>query len=162
MKRYQIATAAAFIVVAAVAMIDSRASALPDPTGTFPGGLGPGFYPFWASFVVAVASVVVAARARREVEPETAEGVFNGRAGVTAVLAIGVPMALIVVLLPYLGFYIVTALYMGGFARFIGRYRWYWALLIAVAFPLAIYLGFENGFRVSLPKSIFYTMGLPF
>ena len=160
MRRYQIATAAALIVVAVVAMIDGRASALPDPTGTFPGGLGPGFYPFWASFVVAVAAVVVAWQARTQ--PEPAEGVFNGREGIIAVLAIGVPMALIVVLLPYLGFYIVTALYMGGFALFIGRYRWYWALLIAIAFPLAIYLGFENGFRVSLPKSIFYTMGLPF
>ena len=47
------------ILIAAVAMFDSRASALPDPTGKFPGGLGPGFYPFWSAAMIAGAAVVV-------------------------------------------------------------------------------------------------------
>ena len=50
------------IVIAAVAMFDSRASALPDPTGTFPGGLGPGFYPFWSAAMIEIAIVMIAWR----------------------------------------------------------------------------------------------------
>lgn len=154
------ATAAALMAVAVVAMIDSRASALPDPTGTFPGGLGPGFYPFWAAFVVFASGGWVAWRARRL--PPSEQPVFAGRRGVGALAAIGLPMIAIVALLPTLGFYVITALYMGLFARLIGRYRWYWSLTIAVAFPLVVYLAFENGFRVSLPKSVLYQMGFPF
>ena len=36
------------MVVAAVAMIDSRAGAMVDTTGREPGGVGAGFYPFWS------------------------------------------------------------------------------------------------------------------
>ena len=52
MRPYQVATAAAFALLAAVAMIDSRAGALVDRTGTQPGGIGAGFYPFWSAAIV--------------------------------------------------------------------------------------------------------------
>ena len=141
------------MVIAAVAMFDVRASALPDPTGTWPGGLGPGFYPFWSAFTVFAASVWVAYRALTE--PQPAEGVFADRRSVMAVVTLGVPMIAAVALLSTLGLYIVTGAYMGFFALAIGRFKPWWALAIAIAFPLLIYLAFEVGFRVPLPKSIF-------
>jgi hypothetical protein len=49
---------------------------------------------------------------------------------------------------------------MGLFARWIGRYRWIWVVLIMVLMPAAIYATFELGFRVSLPKSFLYDAGL--
>jgi len=148
------------IVIAAVAMFDSRASALPDPTGTFPGGLGPGFYPFWSAAMVAGAALFVILR--YQVLAGDTQGVFAKREAWVAPLKIALPMIVAVAALEWLGFYIVTALYMGFFARFIGGYRWYWVLAIAVLFPLVIYLAFERGFRVSLPKSVFYEQGFPF
>jgi len=91
-------------------MIDSRAGALVDRTGTQPGGIGAGFYPFWSAAIV-----------------------------------------------------LACASYMGLFARWIGHYRWIWVVVIAVAMPVAIYATFEVGFRVSLPKSFLYDLGvLPF
>jgi hypothetical protein len=147
------------IVIAAVAMFDSRASALPDPTGRFPGGLGPGFYPFWSAALIAGAALVVVYR--WYFAADTAEGVFAKREAWTAPLKIALPMIVAVGLIEWLGFYFVTALYMGFFARFIGRYRWVWVLLIAVAFPTLLYFAFEKGFRVSLPKSILYEQGFP-
>jgi putative tricarboxylic transport membrane protein len=148
------------IVIAAVAMFDSRASALPDPTGTFPGGLGPGFYPFWSAAMIAGAALFVIFRSRA-IAGE-AQGVFAKRESWVAPLKIALPMVVAVGLIEWLGFYIVTALYMGFFARFIGSYRWYWVVVIAIVFPLVIFLGFERGFRVSLPKSVFYEQGFPF
>lgn len=147
------------ILIAAVAMIDSRASALPDPTGKFPGGLGPGFYPFWSAVLIAGAALVVIYRWYRSAD--TAEGVFVRREAWTAPLKIAVPMMVAVASIEWIGFYFVTGLYMGFFARFIGRYRWIWVVAIAVVFPALIYLSFEKGFRVSLPKSWLYEQGFP-
>ncbi len=147
------------MVIAAVAMFDGRRSAIPDTSGTAPGGLGPGFYPFWAAFVVFAAAAWVGYRALVTAQPP--EGPFPERRSVLAILTLGIPMAVAVALIPTLGFYVVTALYMGFFAAAIGHYKWYWVAAIAVGFPLAIYLAFETGFRVSLPKSVFYD-ALPF
>jgi hypothetical protein len=151
-----VATAAVLIGVAAVAMFDVRASALPDPTGGWPGGLGPGFYPFWAALTVAIAAVWVAFRALTT--PQSPDPVFRDRRGVLSVATLGLPMVIALGLLPTLGLYLVTGAYMGFFAAAIGRYKWYWVLAIAIAIPVAIYLAFELGFRVPLPKSIFRDM----
>ena len=147
------------ISIAAVAMFDSRASALPDPTGKFPGGLGPGFYPFWSAAMIAGAAVVVIYRWFGTVD--TGEGVFARREAWTAPLKIAVPMILAVAFIQWIGFYFVTGLYMGFFAKFIGRYRWIWVIVIAILFPAIIYLAFEKGFRVFLPKSKLYEQGFP-
>jgi len=147
------------ILIAAVAMFDSRASALPDLTGRFPGGLGPGFYPFWSAALIAGAALVVVYRWSLSID--TGQGVFAKREAWTAPLKIAVPMIVAVAFIEWIGFYFVTGLYMGFFARFIGRYRWIWVVIIAIAFPALIYLGFEKGFRVFLPKSLLYEQGFP-
>jgi hypothetical protein len=52
---------------------------------------------------------------------------------------------------------------MGLFARWIGHYKWQWVIVLTVVMPAAIYASFELGFRVSLPKSFLYDLGvLPF
>jgi hypothetical protein len=149
------------ILIAAVAMFDSRASALPETTiGRYPGGLGPGFYPFWSAALIAGAAVVVAYSWYRRTN--TGPGIFDKREAWTAPLKIAVPMIVAVAFIEWLGFYIVTGLYMAFFAWFIGRYRWFWVVAVAIVFPVVIYLSFERGFRVFLPKSVFYEQGFPF
>jgi hypothetical protein len=161
LRPYQVATAAAFALIAAVAMFDSRAGALVDRTGTQPGGIGAGFYPFWSAALVFGCAVYVGYRAWVTPTPGTAA--FEDRAAVLAALKLIVPMLVATAALLWLGFYVVTALYMGLFARWIGRYRWIWVAVIAVAMPAAIYAAFELGFRVALPKSFLYDAGvLPF
>jgi hypothetical protein len=165
-------TAAAIALIAAVAMFDSRAAFSPSQ-GTAPGDVGSRWYPFWAATIMGIAAVVVAYRSL--MTPQAAEGVFAGRESVLAVLKLTVPMIAYAVLIggvgwqdgditytviPALGFYVATALYMGGFAWWIGRYRIWSVALIAVAFPLVIYLAFEVGFRVNLPKSFLYEIGI--
>jgi len=158
---YQIATAVAFMLLAAVAMVDSRAGALVDRTGSEPGGIGAGFYPFWSAGLVFVCAGAVAYRTW--VTPQPRVRVFEGREQVIAVLKLVVPMLVATLAIPKLGFYLVSGLYMGLFARWIGRYRWILVAGVTVAMPAAIYAGFEFGFRVSLPKSFFYDAGmLPF
>jgi putative tricarboxylic transport membrane protein len=147
--------------VAAVAMIDSRAGALVDTTGTQPGGIGAGFYPFWSAFVVFTCGAVVAYKGWSG--QIGGPPVFEGREGIIAVLKLVLPMIVAVFSILWLGFYIVSGLYMGLFARWLGRYNWLWVLALTVGMPAAIYAAFEIGFRVSLPKSFLYGAGvLPF
>lgn len=149
------------MLVAAVAMIDSRAGALVDRTGTQPGGIGAGFYPFWSAALVFLCAAYVAYRSWLTPQPGTAA--FEDRAALFAALKLIIPMIVATAAITWLGFYIVTALYMGLFARWIGRYQWIWVVAIAVLTPAAIYGAFEIGFRVALPKSFLYDAGvLPF
>ena len=149
------------MVVAAVAMIDSRAGALVDTTGREPGGVGAGFYPFWSAFVVFVCAGVVGYKAWQS--DIVGPAVFEGREGIFAVLKLVIPMVVAALAILWLGFYVVTGLYMGLFARWIGHYKWPWVTVLTIVMPAAIYASFELGFRVSLPKSFLYDLGvLPF
>ena len=142
------------MVIAAVAMFDSRRGALPDPTGVAPGGLGSGFYPFWAAAVIFIAGIGVIYRSLTV--PLPAEGVFKDRRSIIPVITIIAPVIVAVVTLKWTGFYLMTGIYMLYFMLTVGRYKWYWALLVAIALPTAFYAAFELGFRVPLPKSMFY------
>lgn len=153
MRRYQVATAAVITVLAAVAMYDTRRGALPDIAATS-SGLGAGFYPFWAAALVFAAGAAVALRAARV--PPSGDRVFADRKAVVSVLTLAVPMIVAVSLIKWTGIYLMTGLYIGGFMAFIGRSRWWWSLAAAIVLPAAIYAAFELGFRVTLPKSIFY------
>jgi len=143
--------------VAAVAMIDSRAGAIVDTTGTQPGGIGAGFYPFWSAFVVFACGAAIAYKSWRG--PQGAPA-YEGTEGFYAVLKLVIPMIAAVIAIRWLGFYVVSGLYMGLFARWIGRYSWLWVAVLSVGMPVAIYAAFELGFRVSLPKSFLYDAGL--
>jgi Tripartite tricarboxylate transporter TctB family len=157
-RPYQVGTAAAIVLIAAVAMFDSRGvfTALP---GTAPGDVGPSWYPFWAAALMGLAAVFVGYRAR--VTPQPAQGAFETRDSVTSVLKLVIPMFAYALSFQWLGFYLATIAYMGFFAAYIGRYKWWGVLLAASVTPLTIYLLFEVAFRLVLPKSIFYTMGFP-
>lgn len=160
MRRYQVATAAILIVIAAVAMFDTRGGAIPDTSGGAPGGLKGGWYPFWSAALAAIALAIVAYRTLKTPQSGT---VFSGREGVMSLLALMLPMVVLVVLMDrLLGFYIAGALYLAWFGRVIGQYRWIWVPVPAVAIPVILYFVFENFFKVSLPKSIWFTQGLPF
>jgi putative tricarboxylic transport membrane protein len=148
------------VAIAAVAMIDSRSFALIDTSGRSPGGIGPGFYPFWAAAAMAMAGVVILYRA--VVSKAVSAPVFENRDAVLSVAKLVGPMLIATAALSWLGFYLCCGLYMGFFARYIGRYRWLWVTLIAVVFPIATYLAFEMGFRVRLPKSGLYQLGFLF
>ena len=163
------------VLIAAVAMFDSRAAFSPS-AGTAPGDVGARWYPFWAASIMGVASVIVGYRALST--PQGAEGAFAGSRSLFAVLKLAVPMlgyALLIggiklrttdftyTVIPPFGFYLATALYMGLFAWWLGRYKIWRVGAIAVAFPIVIFAVFELGFRVSLPKSFLYETGiLPF
>jgi putative tricarboxylic transport membrane protein len=157
-RPYQVGTAAAIVLIAAAAMFDSRGVFTPL-LATSPGDVGPSWYPFWAAAMMGLAAVFVGYRAM--VTPQPAAGAFETRESVTSVLKLVLPMFVYAFSFKWLGFYLATIVYMGFFAAYLGRYKWWGVLAAATITPLAIYLLFEVAFRLILPKSIFYTMGFP-
>lgn len=156
MRPYQAATAAIFVLIAAVAMFDTRSGALPTSAAGVPGGLRGGWYPFWSAAVVAAAGIVVAVQALRL--PQADEGAFKDRGALADLVRFIVPMVFATYLMSdkLLGFYLASGAYVTYYAWVVARYRWYWALLAGVAIPLIVYLVFEVGFKALLPKSVFY------
>jgi putative tricarboxylic transport membrane protein len=158
-KPYRVGTAAAIVLIAAVAMYDQR-NVFIHLEGTAPGDVGPNWYTFWAAALMGVAALATAVR--YATTPDTSgEVAFAGRESVTAVLKLVLPMIAYAASFQWLGFYLSTAAFMGFFAAYLGRYKWYFCAASAVITPLAIYVLFELGFKLILPKSIFYIRGFP-
>jgi putative tricarboxylic transport membrane protein len=152
-RRYEGVTAAVFAIVAAVAMFDSRRGALIGATRD-PGGIGSGFYPFWSAAVLLIAALLLMYRS--SISSQSAERDVVSHDGLVAVGKLVIPMVAAVASMVWLGFYLTIAMYMAFFARYIGSYRWPWVGAIAITVPLLVYVVFEQGFRMLLPKSILY------
>ena len=149
------------MLIAAVAMFDTRDHALPEAVAIAPGGLRAGFYPFWSAALILVTGALV--MYQTWAGPGTASGPFEGRRQIADVLRVILPMVVATALIPFLGFYIVTALYVAAFMRFVGGYRAHWSVITALLLAVTFFVIFEQGFRVALPKSFLYVRGvLPF
>ena len=56
------------------------------------------------------------------------------------------------VLIQLLGLYVATAIFIGFYMRWIGRYGWVPVILLAVLFPVLTFVVFEKWFLVPMPK----------
>ncbi|CEG10384.1 Tripartite tricarboxylate transporter TctB family protein [Afipia felis] len=116
-----------------------------------------GFFPFYLGIVIVLSSLV---------NLKNAWGIDGEREFATwyqlkQVLAVIIPTAVYVFVLPYTGIYIASMVLIGGFMMWLGKYPLYKAVLYGVGVPVAIYFMFEKWFLVPLPKGpIEYWLGL--
>jgi hypothetical protein len=68
------------------------------------------------------------------------------------VLAMLVPTIVYVIVLAFVGIYVASALYIGTFMIWKGKYRLLPAAAVSIAVPVAVFLMFEVWFLVPLPK----------
>ncbi len=150
--RHEVVTTALLILIALIAMNDSL-----KRSGWTASGPDAGWYPFWSAAMMGIAAVIIFVITLRK---PPGKPFFESAEGAGTFWQLVIPMTLMIGLINWLGFYLVSALYMGFFARWIGKYHWAWIIVIAVSVPLALYLGFERAFQAPLPKSLFYSQGL--
>jgi putative tricarboxylic transport membrane protein len=107
-----------------------------------------GFFPFWLAVLLIVSCAAIGVQARRR----TSRLPFVTRERLKPVLTTLLPSTGFVVLTQFLGLYVATAVFMGFYMRWIGRYGWVPIALVSVLFPLLIFVVFERWFLVPMPK----------
>jgi hypothetical protein len=133
------------MAVGAVVLVDSLR------LGVTWGDDGPksGYFPFYISLVMIVASGIVLvqailSRAPRQIVVEVA--------AMRSVGALLVPTILYVAAISVIGIYVSSVFYLAYFMRALGKYRWALVLAVSVAIPVALFFLFEVWFLVPLPK----------
>ena len=144
-RHVEIAVAVAIILFGCVVMYGSVQAGI----GWAVEGPKAGFFPFYVGLVIVLASVVNLYRIFAENEPDSPFATWSQLRSVMSVL---VPTAVYVSILAYIGIYLASALLIGGFMKWLGRYSWAMTLPVAVGIPVLTYLTFEKWFLVPLPK----------
>lgn len=114
------------------------------------GAEGPkaGFFPFWVGLIIVAASAVNVIKAAMSGDRRQ----FAEWTQLRQVGKVVAPTAVYVAAVPFLGIYLSSALLVGGFMRWIGRYGWLQAILVSLVLPIVAYVTFEKWFLVPLPK----------
>jgi putative tricarboxylic transport membrane protein len=115
------------------------------------GAEGPraGFFPFYISLFILVASMVNLFSAIMDMPREK---LFAEWGQLLRVLSVIVPTAVYVGIIPTLGIYVSSALLIALFMKWLGKYGWPIVAAISIGVPVATFLVFEKWFLVPLPK----------
>jgi putative tricarboxylic transport membrane protein len=115
------------------------------------GAEGPqaGFVPFYVGLLILGSSIinfgaVISERRDRRLFAEW------GQLG--QVMSMLVPTAIYVALIPWIGIYVASALFIAVFMRRLGRYDWWLVAVISLGVPFVTFLIFERWFLLPLPK----------
>ena len=114
------------------------------------GAEGPksGFFPFYLGVIILAVSAINLLEAARKNE----EKAFADWSQLRQVLAITIPTAVYVTVIPWTGIYISSLLLIAVFMMWLGSYRPLYAVALSTIIMVAIYLTFEKWFLVPLPK----------
>jgi hypothetical protein len=109
-----------------------------------------GYFPFYTGLLIvaSAAGTIFFTLFRRKRDG----GSFVNREQLGHVLRVLVPSAIYVFLISVIGIYVSSALFIGIFMRWLGRFRWHVILPVSIAVPVFLFFMFEVWFKVPLPK----------
>ncbi|HXZ49217.1 MAG TPA: tripartite tricarboxylate transporter TctB family protein [Usitatibacter sp.] len=114
-----------------------------------------GYFPFYVGLFILVSGTAILYSALR-MSPEEGREPFVRWGELRMVLTVFVPSIVYVALIdnPWypLGIYVPSALFIGAFMRYLGRYGWLTVVAVSVGVMVAFFLMFEIWFQVPLPK----------
>lgn len=122
-------------------------------------GPRPGFFPFYISLFIMVASIynLVQATTLGGIK----QGLFSSWEQLRRVMSVVVPSTVYVALVPFLGIYVSSFLLITVFMMWLGSYSAWKTLPIAIGVPTVVYIVFERYFQIALPKGpVEYWLGL--
>jgi hypothetical protein len=122
-------------------------------------GPQPGFFPFSASVLMGLGGLGAVVEALRRKDDNV---FFSHPQEFVDFTKVGVPVALAIASVVFLGLYIMSALYVSLFAWWYGRFRWYSAAVAGLVFSTTLYFTLNEGFHIAMPYSIWYGTLLPF
>jgi putative tricarboxylic transport membrane protein len=144
MRAADLATASILILLGGVVVLDSMRIGM----GWGTDGPRSGFFPFWLGVILILASVTIALQAWRRATDKP----FVTRERLSPVLKVLWPATVMVILITPLGLYVVSAIYLAFYMRWVGRHGWLAVALCAIGVPLLTFVVFELWFLVPMPK----------
>jgi putative tricarboxylic transport membrane protein len=109
-----------------------------------------GYFPFYIGLILCIASAVTFVRSI--LDRAGGAKVFVTRGQLKLVLAVLMPLTVYVVLIPFLGIYVASILFITWFMWHLGRYSWLVIVPVAIGTMFAFFMMFEMWFKVPLPK----------
>ena len=114
------------------------------------GAEGPraGFFPFYIEIFIVASSAINLWNGLREDNDD----LFAEWGQLRQVLSVVVPTAIYVGVMPFIGLYLASMVFIAWFMRWLGKYPWLTVLAISLGMPIVTYFIFERWFMVPLPK----------
>jgi len=140
----ELGVAALFLAFGALVVYDSVRLGI----GWADDGPRAGYFPFYVGLLICIASVVNAVRAVLSGRDRT----FVEVGQLKLVLTVLVPTAVYVAVVTWIGIYVASAVFIGLFMRWLGKYAWWKVLAVSIGTTVALYFIFEIWFQVPLPK----------
>jgi putative tricarboxylic transport membrane protein len=115
------------------------------------GAEGPraGFFPFYISLAVLISCAVNLVKIFLSADDGE---LFAEWGQIRQVLAVVIPTAIYVAIIPYIGMYAASALLIIAFMKWLGNYHWLTSIAVGALVPVLTFLMFEVWFLVPLPK----------
>jgi putative tricarboxylic transport membrane protein len=142
----ELVVAVIIFLVGVVMMMDSHRIGM----GWAPEGPKAGYFPFRTGAIISISSVVVFLRAffgkNRNHELFVSWDRFK------MVLYVLIPAVLYVLVTQFIGIYVASALFIGGFMRAMAGFSWLKIIVVSVVISVLLFWMFEIQFMVPLPK----------
>ena len=114
-----------------------------------------GFFPFVMAAIAVAGCVVVIRQAMKGTSSVKGSTPFVPSGGMKPVLTVFIPACGMILLTEVIGLYVAAMIYLVGYIRIVGGYRWRTVLLISIPIPLIFYWLFEKLFLIPLPMGMF-------
>jgi hypothetical protein len=145
-KAVEIAVSAVILGLGLVVIFDSRRVGY----GWADDGPQAGYFPFYIGLMLSAASAWVLLQAA--FSNRAAAGVFVSRKKLRLVLSVFFPSLIYVIAIYFIGIYVASALFIGVFMYWHGRFPWIKIIPVSLIVPVSMFLMFELWFMVPLPK----------
>jgi putative tricarboxylic transport membrane protein len=145
-KAVEIAVAALMFMLGLVVIFDSRRVGY----GWAEDGPQAGYFPFYIGLTLCAASAWSLLRAA--FSKRATLGIFVSRKKLKLVLSVFFPSLIYVIAIYFIGIYVASALFIGAFMYWHGRFPWIKIIPVSLIVPVSMFLLFELWFLVPLPK----------
>jgi putative tricarboxylic transport membrane protein len=145
-KAVEIAVSAIMFGLGLVVIVDSRRVGY----GWAEDGPEAGYFPFYIGLILCAASAWSLLRAA--FSNRAASGVFVSRKKLRLVMSVFTPSLIYVISIYFIGIYVASALFIGTFMYWHGRFPWIKIIPVSLIVPVSMFVMFEIWFLVPLPK----------
>ena len=109
-----------------------------------------GYFPFYIGLMICISSLVVFVQCMLKIKVD--KKIFVDPDQLKQVLVILLPSTAYVAGVQMIGIYVSSAIFIGLFMKFFGKYSWLRSLTVGVAVSVASFILFEIWFKIPLPK----------